>query len=221
MKAIADMGYCPIDLSAPCSPEFLLVTVERPVVITFDDGYANFYEEALPILVEFGFPAVMYVVADFTSEPRNVLAGQRFMSWSELRELSKYGIRVGSHSLSHSKLYELPRSRVEDEIRHSKAVLEDKLGIDVDTFAYPYAFPEHDKEFVKFFRECLRMNGYSNAVTTILGTANTQKDPYLLPRLPVNTFDDKAFLRSKLEGGYEWLHSLQYAKKLCARRVVS
>jgi peptidoglycan/xylan/chitin deacetylase (PgdA/CDA1 family) len=216
MQMLAKGGYHALSLDDALCNSRLNASVGRPVVITFDDGYADFYDSALPVLIEFGFTAMMYIVTGFTREHRLVKDGKRFMSWTEVRELSKYGIRVGSHTVSHGALCEMSRFRMENEVRGSKEILEDKLGVPVESFAYPYAFPEHDTQFVKHIRECLQMYGYKNAVSTIVGTASRQTDPYLLPRLPVNTFDDEAFLRAKLEGGYEWFHTLQYAKKVCS-----
>jgi peptidoglycan/xylan/chitin deacetylase (PgdA/CDA1 family) len=221
MQVLAEDGYVPVVPDRPFMLQRTLSTAGRPVAITFDDGQADFFDVAVPILVEFGFPAIIYVVTGLTGERRITRDGNNFMSWAEVRELPKYGIRVGSHTLSHPKLYEIDRAQAADEIRRSKEILEDRLGAEVDSFAYPYAFPEHDPNFVAFARDCLHTHGYSNAVTTIVGIMNSQSDPFLLPRLPVNTFDDAALLRAKLEGGYEWLHGLQYAKKLLARRLAS
>jgi peptidoglycan/xylan/chitin deacetylase (PgdA/CDA1 family) len=217
MEMLSKGGYRAFSLDqalcAPCSR----AANERPIALTFDDGYADFYDEALPILIEFGFTATMYVVTGSTSEHRLIKDGKRFMSWTEVSELPKYGVSVGSHTVSHGKLWEMSRSRIEDEIRRSKEILENKLCAPVESFAYPYAFPEHDTHFVRYTRECLQMCGYKNAVSTIIGTASKLTDPYLLPRLPVNTFDDNGLFRAKLEGGYEWLRVLQYAKKICVR----
>jgi peptidoglycan/xylan/chitin deacetylase (PgdA/CDA1 family) len=218
MQVLKKSGYRVLSVESAMCAQHFDSGADRLVAITFDDGYADFYEEALPVLVDFGFAATMYIVTGATSECRLVKSGKRFMSWTDVRELLKYNIRVGSHTVNHCKLWEMSHSRAEDEIRRSKETLENKLGALVESFAYPYAFPEHNTQFIKHTRQCLQLCGYKNAVSTIVGTASKRTDPYLLPRLPVNTFDDDAFLRAKLEGGYEWLHSLQFAKKLYVER---
>ncbi|MDW5265946.1 MULTISPECIES: polysaccharide deacetylase family protein [Acidobacteriaceae] len=219
MQVLATGGYQPLSVDDALTPSSRAVA-KRPVAITFDDGYADFYDEALPILVEFGFAATVYIVTGSTGKQRVIKNGKRFMSWADVCDLPKCGIRVGSHTVSHRNLREMSRSRVEEEVRRSKEMLEDKLGAPVESFAYPYAFPEHDKKYVQYVREYLQMCGYKNAVSTIIGTARVLTDRYLLPRLPINTFDDDAFLRVKLEGGYEWLHALQYTRKAFSRRRV-
>jgi peptidoglycan/xylan/chitin deacetylase (PgdA/CDA1 family) len=215
LQTLSARGYRTVNLEGPLSLTASEdATADRKVAITFDDGFADFYDNALPILAEFGFAAIVYVVTSFTKDQRLSKDGATFMSWPEVRELPRYGVRVGSHTVSHCKLYKMSRQQASEEVRCSKETLEDKLGAPVTSFAYPYAFPEHDKEYVAFIRECLQMYGYENAVSTIIGTVGMQNDPYRLPRLPVNTFDDDALLHAKLDGGYEWLHALQYAKKL-------
>ena len=189
------------------------------VVITFDDGYADFYDEAVPVLVNHGFTATVYVVSDLTGNHRLTKGGKTFMSWADVRELSKYGIQVGSHTVTHGHLCKASDAQLKNELRHSKEDIEDGIGSPIDSFSYPYAFPEHNKLYIKRVRECLQMYGYKNAVSTIVGTANSKTDPYLLPRLPVNTFDDNTFLQAKLNGGYDWIHTLQYAKKICTARL--
>lgn len=191
----------------------------RQVAITFDDGHRDFYDTALPILAEFGFTATMFIVTGFTGDQRDFTNGKQYMTWSEVRELPKYGIRIGSHSASHGKLSEMSPSRVEDEVRRSKETLEDKLGSPVESFAYPFAFPEGDRRFLRHLRECLQKHAYKNGVSTVIGMASGRSDPYFLPRLPLNTYDDEVFFQVKLEGGYEWLHALQYAKKVYAGRL--
>ena len=83
----------------------------------------------------------------------------------------------------------------------------------MNTFAYPYAFPEQDARFVQMLRDSLQSNGYEAGVSPSLGTARREHDHYFLPRLPVNAYDDLRFFQVKLEGGYDWLHSFQYASK--------
>lgn len=186
----------------------------RDIVITFDDGYADFYDVAYPLLLEYGFSATVFVVTDLVGIHRFKQNGREYMSWQELRQMQAHGIRVGSHTASHGNLALMTCRQIEEELRRSKEVIEDNLATQVKSFAYPYAFPEGSPHTVNLLRALLEEVGYVNGVCTIVGTAWKESDPYFLPRLPINTFDDEEFLRAKLTGGYEWLHALQYGTKV-------
>jgi hypothetical protein len=102
---------------------------------------------------------------------------------------------------------------IDYELRDSKQAIEETLGKTVEHYSYAYAFPEHDEKFVSFYDKSLREAGYQGAVSTRIGTARPGDNPYCLKRLPVNSCDDAELLQAKLEGGYDWLHRLQYIKK--------
>jgi hypothetical protein len=98
-------------------------------------------------------------------------------------------------------------------VRYSKETLENELDCKVESFCYPYAFPEQDVRFKLTLRSHLEESGYKHGVGTILGVAREGDDTFFLKRLPVNSHDDGRFLRAKLEGAYDWLHRFQYAAK--------
>jgi peptidoglycan/xylan/chitin deacetylase (PgdA/CDA1 family) len=183
------------------------------VALTFDDGYADFYENAYPVLVKHGFTATMFVVSDWIGVNRYAKDGKHYLTWSELREMQAQGIEIGSHTASHRDLRSLTRNELEDELSRSKQVIEDNLGTAVQSFAYPYAFPETSADYVALVRRLLVQAGYLYGVCTTIGTAGRASDQYFLPRLPVNTFDDDRLFSAKLTGAYDWMHKLQYAKK--------
>jgi len=193
--------------------------MQKCVVITFDDGYRDFYTHAFPVLAEYGFKATMFIVSGLAGEQRGLRDGKEFMTWEEIRRIHSGGIRIGSHTVTHPELYSMRPSQIEDELRRSKSAIEDKLGAAVQSFAYPFAFPEQDRGFVRMLKELLEMHGYQSGVSTILGTAHRGHDAFFLPRLPVNSYDDLQFFEVKLNGGYDWLHSLQYAHK-CVKSVI-
>jgi hypothetical protein len=83
----------------------------------------------------------------------------------------------------------------------------------VDSFAYPFAFPEHDKIFTHYLEDVLTNCGFENGVSTILGRASLAKNKFFLPRIPVNSWDDEQFFHAKILGGYDWLHWAQALKK--------
>lgn len=213
MTVLVRSGYAAVDLGEALKSIEAAGESASQAVITFDDGYADFYDSAFPILIENGLQATLFIVTSLTGGERIAKNGKQYMTWREVREVHARGIRIGSHTVTHGKLTTMTRAQVDGELRESKEVIEDKLGASVESFAYPYAFPAQDTSFVQFLRERLQTHGYRNGVSTTIGTAKAGADRYFLPRLPINTFDDQAFLRAKIEGGYEWLRALQQAKK--------
>lgn len=191
-------------------------TEDRAVVITFDDGFQDFYTAAFPVLSRFGFSATMFLPTAYVAHDVRKFKGVECMTWSHVRELQRAGTQFGSHTVTHPQLKNLGPEELEKEIRCSKESIEQELGSLVASFAYPYAFPETDRAFQRQLGDVLERNGYQNGVSTIIGTADRTGDRFFMKRLPVNSSDDNALFRAKLEGGYDWLHTLQYVSKLRA-----
>jgi len=98
-------------------------------------------------------------------------------------------------------------------LRDSKATIENELGFAIDSFAYPYAYPQHNREFVQRLRGVLIDAGYQNGVSTIIGSTHGIGDRFCLKRLPANSWDDPTFFAAKLNGDYDWLGNVQYLSK--------
>lgn len=206
MQFLHEHGFVPVHLAEAVAALQNGPITKKLVVITFDDGFRDFYSDAFPILAQYGFKATMFIISGMTGERPSLRNGVELMSWPEVREIHKYGIEIGSHTVSHPELVRLPEQAVEHEVRMSKTMIENGLGAEIFSFAYPYAFPEHSRSFVDRLRRTLESAGYSAGVSTIIGTASRRHDKFFLPRLPANSYDDLKFFRAKLERGYDWLH---------------
>jgi peptidoglycan/xylan/chitin deacetylase (PgdA/CDA1 family) len=194
---------------------------EPRVAITFDDGYEDFYTHALPVLSSYGFRATVFVVSSFPQCPERNLGQDRYLNWTQIRELLALGNEIGSHTVSHPDLHRIPGERLEYEVAESKRVIEQETGARIDSFAYPYAFPEHDIGFLAALRAILCRNGYAKGVCTSIGTAKPNADCFFMPRIPINSFDDLRLFEAKLAGAYDWMHIVQSLRRRVARRPLT
>jgi peptidoglycan/xylan/chitin deacetylase (PgdA/CDA1 family) len=205
MDLLREHGYTTVDLTGA----ILAIgsnAEQRFVAITVDDGYRDFYTHAAPMLAEHGFTATVFVVSDLTGDrTRKCLNGRECMTWREVREVHSCGMSVGSHTASHCQLYGMSLAAIDTELRQSRETLEDRLGEEIGSFAYPYAFPQQDRHFVTVIRHMLSACGYLNGVSTTIGTSSQRNDVYFLPRLPVNSHDDDRLFLAKIYGAYDWL----------------
>lgn len=115
----------------------------RPVVITFDDGFQDCMDFAVPTLVDNHFTATFYVVAGLIDQTSRWLAKKRgielpMMSWSSIQELEAAGLSCGAHGMSHVNLATIGVATCREELQQSRAVLEEGLGHEVLDLAYPY-----------------------------------------------------------------------------------
>ncbi|HVM61582.1 MAG TPA: polysaccharide deacetylase family protein [Verrucomicrobiae bacterium] len=185
----------------------------KTVVLTFDDGLRDFYTGAFPILRKYGQSASVFLPTAFIGDEPRQFKGQECMTWRDARELRGAGIEIGSHTVNHPWLYDLGFDEIHAELANSKATIEDRLGCACESFAYPYAFPGADQSFVSRFRDIVIRTGYRCCATTVVGRMKPDDDVYRLKRLPVNSSDDLALFRAKLEGCYDWLGVPQQAFK--------
>lgn len=171
----------------------------RCVAISFDDGLQDFQDNAVPILSAFDYPATLYVVAGLIGKSSRWLAplgeGNRpILNASELRALSATGIEIGGHSMTHPELDVLDRSTAFAEIRNCKHVLEDVLGEDVRSFAYPHGYASDTT------RQLAEDAGYGSAVRVRHALSATGENTFGLSRLVMTESLGKAELFSLLTG---------------------
>jgi peptidoglycan/xylan/chitin deacetylase (PgdA/CDA1 family) len=158
------------------------------VALTFDDGFQNFADAALPLLREHGMPATVFVATDHVGHTNRWSAGTvpvvpelPLMSWDVLGRLGEHGITVGSHTRTHPNLRRTSKARLDAEIREAADVINSELGRRPATFAYPYG--EFDDASVKLARST-----YALACTTELRAVDAADDCLLLPRLDAYYF---------------------------------
>jgi peptidoglycan/xylan/chitin deacetylase (PgdA/CDA1 family) len=166
----------------------------RPVVLTFDDAFANLAEHGAPVLRELGFRATVFAVAGYCGRT-NAWPGQTggvpilpLLSASELRDLGAAGIEVGSHGLTHAALDRLPRAEAEREVVESRHVLEEALGRPVRLFAYPYGAAGDEAR-------ALVGASYRAACSVEMGTALPRSDRHWLSRIDMYYFRDPGLFR--------------------------
>ena len=116
---------------------------ERSFVITFDDGYQSVFDEAFPVLEGCGMSATVFLTVGEKggSSSRNrlpSLTGRVMLSWEEIKEMQQSGMDFGAHTLTHPDLTRVPFDRVKAEVYDGKSMIEDALGTQVTSFAYPY-----------------------------------------------------------------------------------
>jgi peptidoglycan/xylan/chitin deacetylase (PgdA/CDA1 family) len=145
----------------------------KPIVLTFDDGYEDFFTTALPILRSHDFTAVTYIVSGF-------IGRSGYMSAAQINELDRYGFEIGSHTVDHANLARLSIGSVRYQVTASKRALEQLLGHPVNSFCYPSG--KFNSDVVAAVAEA----GYHDATTTHYGYAHAMGDRYTWTRLRIS-----------------------------------
>jgi peptidoglycan/xylan/chitin deacetylase (PgdA/CDA1 family) len=155
---------------------------DRTVVLTFDDGYEDFYTRAMPLLDQYGFTATVFVTTGWVQGAGGQFVGRRpgrMLSWRQITESTLAGIEVGAHSNEHPQLDQLPEKLLREELYSSKERLEDTLGISVLGLAYPYGYSNAR------VRQMAREAGHRYCCAVGNMTASPASDLFALPRLTV------------------------------------
>ncbi len=177
---------------------------ERAALLTFDDGYRSMRTVALPWLLQFGHPAVLFVPTDYIGERNTFDAAEpeeALCDWDDLAELELRGVSVQSHGATHRSFSELTPAEQEEELRRSKTTLEAGLGKRVEVFSYPYgddgvsSYPYGgdgaSSQVLRRVRETLKRAGYRAACLYGGGpTSLPAADSYRLTRLAVGPDTD-------------------------------
>lgn len=166
---------------------------QRAVVLTFDDGYADFHTYALPALTKFNATATLYVTTGHLDRVAHWTCGdddgeRRMLSWSQLADVVSAGVEIGAHSHTHPELDMVGPGELRREIAVPRAELADRLGVPVDSFAYPFGY--HSPAV----RAGVAAAGYRSACGVADMMSRASSDPLVLPRLSVDADTDDAAL---------------------------
>jgi len=157
---------------------------ERNIVLTFDDGYQSIYQNTFRVLLQFGFTATVFLVAGFCGG-MNDWKGQPagiprlpMLNWDQAREMDQAGIDFGAHTINHARLDQLSNDQIRNEILGSRQIIADKLGHEIDSFAYPYG--RYDQPVISLVRET-----FIAGCSTRLGLVTPKSSPHDLERVEV------------------------------------
>jgi len=206
--------------SAPALPE---------VAITFDDGYADNFECAFPLLRKFGMNATFFLTAGLMEQETGTLArfqqlrqapyeAIRPMNWKDVREMVRHGMEVGAHTYSHPNLAQLSAEDARKELRWSKDIIEQRLGQRVRSLAYPFGKP--DRHFSSTTTEIALEEGYDLAAAIIPRSVAVNDSCMKVPRFFVAR-DDLGSLREKVLGWWNIMGSVQERMPLALARILS
>ncbi len=187
---------------------------ERPVVLTFDDGFADFYEHALPTLFRYNLTATLYISTGFLGRTSLWLQHERetdrpMLTWQQLGEINDCGIECGAHTHSHPKLDTLPPAVARSEITRSKDLLEQHLGQKIESFAYPFGY------YTAYTRWLVKEAGFTSACTVNLAMSSEAADHFALERLMVTPAMDMGAFHALISNN----HSSQLKKMYVRARI--
>ncbi|MFF5015990.1 polysaccharide deacetylase family protein [Streptomyces sp. NPDC001165] len=196
MALIGDLGLTPVttaDLATRWRSGRPLP--ERPLLITFDDGYEGVHRHALPVLAKHGFPATLFVSTGWIRGAYDTGGGlDAMLDWQQVRDLAGTGIEIGGHSHSHPQLDQLDDAALRAELVRSTEIVTGELGARPVSFAYPYGYSS------RRVRVAVREAGYGQALAVGNGLARRRQGPYALQRVTVRRGTDVEEFERLLQG---------------------
>lgn len=186
----------------------------RDVAITFDDGYRDCLDHAVPVLSQHGFTATFYLVSGEMGRVAGWLVRERgialrIMDWADARQLARAGFAIGAHTVTHPRLALADRLTARRELRESKSRIEQELGCPVLHVSYPNGSYNH-----AVLAEA-RDAGYASGCTTDVGLAGPLDDRWALPRVPIDGRDATCDFVARVMTG----HPARDVVRRAARRI--
>ena len=179
--------------------------------ITFDDGYANFYEKAFPILNHFGFSSLIYVTTGaicdvdpgISNRYPGLFPGEKMLTWTMLSELIQHRVSVGSHLSRHIDMTQLSRAEAMAELDQSHSAITNSLGVPCSHFAYP--FGKFTEDNVRWVSEA----GYKSGTTVEHRIMPSSLDAFRIPRMCVAPIHGLKDFKAMLRGDLDYLRLVQ------------
>lgn len=172
MAALAKFGYTSYFVrDIPTMLQLGHLPSPKPIVLTFDDGYEDFYTDAFPILKKYGIKSTQFVICNLMGTPG-------YMTKEQVIEIHKSGlVEIGAHTMNHPNLKSVPDEVAKREITSCKSVLEKLTGAPVRTFAYPYG--GYNGKTPKMVSDA----GFSAAVSVNPGDIQSKSVLFTMPRI--------------------------------------
>ena len=180
---------------------------ERTVVLTFDDAYTSHFEQVAPLLLRYRFSGTFFAPVGLIGKPG-------YMTWEQLRKLVFLGMEIGSHGFSHEPLTTLSRPQLEEELTHSKRVLEERLGVPIHALAAPRGF------WNSAVADAVQHAGYEAAWVSEIGTNGRETQALALRRVVAHQPFSAEHLVAMVEGwqpAFWWAANQQTLIRLLKR----
>lgn len=176
-------------------------STDKLIALTFDDGYENFYTNALPVLKRYKFTATVYAVTDLLGkhnawDTKTGISHNKLMDQKQLKDCLSHGIEIGCHTATHKSLIN-DNIDLHIEIQEAKRNLEKQIGVNVKAFCYPYGHT-NDEVLTQ-----VKKAGFTSATTMIRSRATNSDDPLLLPRIPITWHTLPHLFLAKILSKYE------------------
>ncbi|MEU9211536.1 polysaccharide deacetylase family protein [Streptomyces sp. NPDC048415] len=182
MALLADRGFTPLNtrgLAASWRPGGGPLP-ERPVLITFDDGYEGVHRHGLPVLAQHGFASTLFVSTGWIKGAYDTGRGlDAMLDWDQVRGLAAEQAEIGGHSHTHPQLDQIPDDALWFELLRCKEIIAEELGARPVSFAYPYGYSS------RRVRRTVREAGFAQSLAVGNGLARRRQGPYALRRVTV------------------------------------
>ena len=197
LKFLKGTGYTCVPLQSLYNPKF--IHPSKPIILTFDDSYDSIYKYAWPIMKAYDFTGTVFVISGYVGKSNSWdvnLGGRLFrhLKWDHIKNLSEAGFEIGSHTVHHPDLTRIKINSVRQELLWSKRRLEDKIGTEIHSIAYP--FGRYDERIVDLSLE----TGYKIGFGAVQRKrCRSVKESFVFERKTCYLFDGLWNLRAKVD----------------------